>query len=173
MDNCCEYKCACNCSFKSERAWKFHMTRCDCGKTIDIVKMERMRSPIIDRFLDNLFIDKEALYIEDEFDRFIRFFNNALCKINRQDFSYFIKDVKNKGSVLIKGLQDLSIRKKGDRYISYEWITLTGKEFFEYIIPYLNFRIVEYCNEKGYFGYKILKVGDVGIYLRELKKLSK
>ena len=132
-----------------------------------------MKSPIINTFLDNLFIFKEALYIEDELDRFIKFFNEALVKIERNNFSYFIKDVKNEGSVLIKGLQDLTIRKKRDYYVSYEWINITGKDFFDYIIPYLNFRIVEYANENGYIGYKILKVDNVNLYLRELKKLSK
>ena len=167
------FKCQWGCKFDTERGWKFHMTRCDCGRTKDIIKMERMRAPIIDDFLDDLFISKESIFIIDDLDRFDKFFHDALIKIDRQDMSYVIKDVKNKGCVLVKGLQDLTIRKQDDEYVSYEWITLTGKEFFDYIIPYLNLRIVEYCNEKGYIGYKLLKIDNIGLYLRELKMLSK
>ena len=169
-----DFKCACNCHFQSESVWKFHMSRCDCGRTKDIIKMERMRSPIISVFLDNLFISINALKIGDDLDRFNKFFHEALIKIDRQDMSYFIKDVKNKGYVLVKGLQDLTSRKQGDKYVSYEWVSLDAKEFFDYIISYLNNRIVEYCNEKGYIGYKLLKIDDnIGLYLRALKKLSK
>ena len=167
------FKCACCYEFKSELSWKCHMSRCDCGRTKDIVKMERMKSPIIDKFLDNLFISKQSLFIEDDLDRFNKFFKEALIKIDRQDMSYFIKDVKNKGSVLVKGLQDLTSRKKDDKYVSYEWVMLTGKEFFDYIIPYLNRRI-EYLNDKENIAYKLLKIDDnVGLYLRKLKMLSK
>ena len=168
-----KYKCCCGMEFKTERSWKFHMTRCDCGKTKDICKMERMRSPIISTFLDNLFISTQCLYIEDDLDRFIKFFKEALCKIDRREMSYFIKDVKKDGVILIKGLQDLTLRKEGDKYVSYEWITLTGDEFFNYIIPYLNDKIDGICNDKNLIGYKLLKADNVGVYLRELKKLSK
>jgi len=171
--NCCDYKCACGMTLKNERGWKFHLTRCDCGRTKDIVKMERMKSPIISTFLDNLFISTQSLFIEDDLDRFIKFFNEALCKINRQEMSYFIKDVKKDGVVLIKGLQDLTIRKEDDKYVSYEWINLSGDEFFNYIISYLNERIENICHEKNIIGYKLLKIDNVNLYLRELKKLSK
>lgn len=167
------FKCQCGMSLKNERLWKFHLTRCDCGRTKDIVKMERMRSPIISKFLDNLFISIQSLFIKDDLDRFIKFFNEALCKIQRADMSYFIKDVKGKCNVLIKGLQDLTLRKENDKYISQEWISITGDEFFNYIIPYINEKIENICKEKNIAGFKLLKVDNVGIFLRELKRLSK
>lgn len=169
---CCEYKCCCSMTFKSETSWKFHQSRCDCGRTLEIVKFERMRSPIINTFLDNLFISIQSLSIENDLDRFIKFFNEALVKLNRADFSYYIKDVK-KSIVLIKGLQDLTARKKKDFYVSYEWINITGEEFFNYIIPYLNKRIENICKEKNIINYKLLEVDNINFYLRELHKLSK
>lgn len=168
-----EYNCVCNCVFKNERAWKFHLTKCDCGRTKDICKMERMRSPIISVFLDNLFISVKSLYITDDLDRFNLFFKEALNKIQRADMSYFIKDVKKNGIVLIKGLQDLTLRKKGDNYVSYEWVSITGDEFFSYIISYLNNRIETLCKENKYINYNLLKVDNVNQYLKELKNISK
>jgi hypothetical protein len=171
--NCCEYKCCCSMSFKSERAWKYHLTKCDCGNTLKIVKMERMRSPIISTFLNNLFISVDALKIEDDLDRFNKFFHEALCKINRQDMSYYIKEVKKDGVVLIKGLQDLNIRKIEDEYVSYEWIQITGEQFLNYIISYLNDRIKILKKNDKYDRFKLLKVNNVNQYLKELKNISK
>lgn len=168
-----EYNCVCNCQFSSERGFKYHLTKCDCGRTKDICKMERMRSPIINVFLDNLFISVKSLYITDDLDRFNLFFKEALNKIQRADMSYFIKDVKKNGIVLIKGLQDLTLRKKGDNYVSYEWVSITGDEFFSYIISYLNNRIETLCKENKYINYNLLKVDNVNQYLKELKKISK
>jgi D-arabinose 1-dehydrogenase-like Zn-dependent alcohol dehydrogenase len=160
-------------SFKTERAWKYHMSKCDCGNTLKLVKMERMRSPIISTFLDNLFISVDALKIEDDLDRFNKFFHEALCKINRQDISYYIKELKKDGVVLIKGLQDLSNRKIGDKYVSFEWIQITGKEFLNYIISYLNDKINILKENDKYDRIKLLKVNDVNQYLKELKNISK
>ena len=169
------FECACGKSFKSERAWKFHIfSRCDKGNTIRLVKQERMRGPIINIFLDKLFISTQSLFIEDDLDRFILFFKEALCKIDRQDMSYYIKELKQNGIVLIKGLQDFSARKEEDiDYVNYEWVSIKGDEFFNYIIPYLNNRIENICNDKNLFGYKLLKIDNVNMYLRELQKLSK
>jgi D-arabinose 1-dehydrogenase-like Zn-dependent alcohol dehydrogenase len=160
-------------SFKTERAWKYHMSKCDCGNTLKLVKMERMRSPIISTFLDNLFISVDALKIEDDLDRFNKFFHEALCKINRQDISYYIKELKKDGVVLIKGLQDLSNRKIGDKYVSFEWIQITGKEFLNYIISYLNDKINILKENDKYDRIKLLKINDVNQYLKELKNISK
>ena len=169
-----EYKCCCNLTFKTERSWKSHMKRCDCGRTINIVKMERMRSPIINDFLNKLFISTQSLFIENDLDRFILFFKEALCKIDRKDMSYYIKELKQTGIVLVKGLQDFSARKAEDaEYVNYEWNSIKGCEFFNYIIPYLNNRIENICYDKKIFGYKLLKIDNVNLYLRELKKLSK
>lgn len=166
------FKCCCEMSFNNERAWKYHMTRCDCGNTLKLVKMERMRSPIISTFLDNLFISVDALKIEDDLDRFNKFFHEALYKINRQDMSYYIKELKD-GVVLIKGLQDLTVRKKNDKYISFEWISTDGKTFLNYIINYLNNRIKLLKVNDKYDRIKLLKVNDVHQYLKELKNISK
>ena len=171
--NCSKYNCCCSMSFNSERAWKYHLSRCDCGNTIKIVKMERMRSPIISTFLDNLFISVDALKIKDDLDRFNKFFHEALCKINRQDTSYYIKELKKGGVVLIKGLQNLSIRKENDNYVSYEWIQITGEEFLNYIISYLNDKIIILKENDKYDRIKLLKVNDVNQYLKELKNISK
>jgi hypothetical protein len=169
-----KFECACGKSFKNERAWKSHIKRCDCGRTINIVKFERMRSPIINIFLDKLFISTQSLFIENDLDRFILFFKEALCQINRQDVSYYIKELKQTGIVLIKGFQDFSARKEEDaEYVNYEWNSIKGCEFFNYIIPYLNDRIEEHAKNNNLFGYKLLKIDDINLYLRELKKLSK
>jgi len=147
--------------------------KCDCGRTKDIVKMERMRSPIINEFLDKLFISIQSLYIKDDLERFITFFNHAIIQLQRQDFSYFIKDVKKNSEVLVKGVQDLTLRKKNDNYVSYEWISMNGEDFFNHIVPYLNNRIEKIADEKHLQNYNLLKVNNVNEYLRELKKISK
>ena len=166
-------KCCCGILLKSERAWKFHINRCDCGRTKDLVKFERMRSPIFNEFLDKLFISVQALYLEDNLDRFTKFFHEALIKINRADISFYIKELKNDGVVLVKGLQDLTLRKEEDDYISFEWINLSTKDFFDYMISYLNKRIDDIAIEKNLVGYKLLVVDDLNTYLRELRKITK
>ena len=168
-----KYNCCCGMRFNTERGYKFHMTRCDCGRTIDLCKMERMSSPIIDIFLDNLFISTQSLFIEDDLDRFSKFFNEAFVRLERPDFSFYIKELKKDGIVLVKGLQDLSLRKEGDDYVSYEWSRITGVVFFNYIIPYLNNRIIEIATDKNLIGFHLLKVGDINVFLRELRKLAK
>ena len=168
-----KYNCCCGMGFQTERGYKFHLSRCDCGRTIDLCKMERMRSPIIDIFLDNLFISTQSLFIEDNFDRFSKFFKECFVRLERPDFSFYIKELKKNGIVLVKGHQDLSLRKDDDDYVSYEWSNISGVDFFNYIIPYLNERIENMCEKNNLIGYNVLKVDNVYQYLRELRKLAK
>lgn len=168
------FTCNCGMCFTTQLGYRFHTEkRCDNGAGLVILKNERIRAEIIDVFIDNFKLDRQTLCLEDDLERFIKIFNDNLLNKNPRNISFYIRDFKKDGCVAVKGFQDYKNKKQTDHYVSREWTCMCGSEFLNYIIEKLNKRIISYGKEIRTKSFNILKIDNINMYLKELKKISK
>mgnify|MGYP003675914134 CR=1 FL=1 len=160
----------CNLQFKTLRGYNYHYhLKCDKGKLLENLNFERLKSPIITEFLENLKISPNYFSIQNEIERFKYFFNYAFRHKQRQDFPLYINRIDGAKSICYFKVINVINRQS-------HWIKIENtKTILDLILDPINKRIHKYCKENKIKFYRLLKYDLLksDLYLEQLRLLIK
>ena len=136
------FNCPCGSCFKSEIGFKIHQSRkCDCGKYMDVITIERMIAKPFKIFMSELKYLNDNTLLSDE-DRIIRILHYLKSKYLDRNLPY---KIMNNTHTYLKGFNNIievADKKNDDEYIDYKFSKITTCDFLNIFIKSLN-NIVE------------------------------